>query len=74
MDFSRCDEVRVADSHGKYEEHLPPGEGRIDWQHAFRRLEGLPSFDAHYMCAFGSLDVMLKGREYLVREAEIAIG
>jgi sugar phosphate isomerase/epimerase len=74
MDFSRCDEVRVADSHGKYEEHLPPGEGRIDWQHAFRRLEGLPNFDAHYMCAFGPLDVMLKGREYLVREAEIAIG
>jgi len=26
------------------------------------------------MCAFGPLDVMLKGREYLVRKAEIAIG
>lgn len=74
MDFSRCEEVRVADSHGKYEEHLPPGEGRIDWKHAFRRLENHPDFDAHYMCAFGPLDVMLEGREYLAREAEAALG
>ncbi|HAA91135.1 MAG: endonuclease [Rhodospirillaceae bacterium] len=73
MDLSRCDEVRVADSHGEYEEHLPPGEGRIDWQHAFDLLENHPEFDAHYMCAFGSLEVMLQGREYLAKEAETAL-
>jgi sugar phosphate isomerase/epimerase len=73
MDFSRCEEVRVADSHGKYEEHLAPGKGRIDWKDTFKRLENMPDFKAHYMCAFGALDVMLEGREYLVREAEAAL-
>ena len=27
MGLARCEEVRLADSHGRYEEHLPPGEG-----------------------------------------------
>ena len=34
----------------------------------FRRIEGA-GFAGHYMNAFGSLDDMLVGREYLVREA-----
>jgi sugar phosphate isomerase/epimerase len=73
MDFSRCEEVRVADSHGKYEDHLQPGEGRIDWIDSFKRLETKPGFEAHYMCAFGALDRMLVGREYLAQKAEEAL-
>lgn len=74
MGLGRCEEVRLADSHGQYEEHLPPGEGRIDFRHLFRRLELDPNFNGHYMCAFGSLEVMLAGRVYLAREAEMALG
>ncbi len=69
MGLVRCEEVRLADSHGQYEEHLPPGEGRIDFQHMFRRIERDPYFKGHYMCAFGPLEVMLAGREYLARQA-----
>ena len=69
MGLSRCEEVRLADSHGQYEEHLAPGEGQIDFQHMFRRIEADPGFEGHYMCAFGALEVMLEGREYLAREA-----
>jgi sugar phosphate isomerase/epimerase len=69
MDLSRCGEVRLADSHGRYEEHLRPGEGTIDFARMFRRIEGA-GYRGHYMMAFGSsLDDMLKGREDLVRAA-----
>jgi sugar phosphate isomerase/epimerase len=74
LGLGRCEEVRLADSHGQYEEHLPPGEGRIDFRHMFRRLERDLHFTGHYMCAFGSLEVMLAGREYLAREAAAALG
>src|SRR5262249_58442620 len=40
MDLARCGEVRVADSHGRYEEHLRPGEGSIDFKRMFARIEG----------------------------------
>src|SRR6185436_3410237 len=40
MDLGRCGEVRLADSHGRYEEHLRPGEGSIDFAQMFRRIEG----------------------------------
>jgi len=68
MDLGRCGEVRVADSHGRYEEHLRPGEGSIDFTRMFARIEG-GGYRGHYMMAFGSLDDMLKGRETLVRAA-----
>ena len=74
LGLGRCEEVRLADCHGQYEEHLPPGQGRIDFRHLFRRLERDPNFNGHYMCAFGSLEVMLAGREYLAKEAEMALG
>ena len=32
LGLARCEEVRLADSHGRYEEHLPPGEGQIDFR------------------------------------------
>ncbi len=65
MDVGRCGEVRVADSHGRYEEHLRPGEGTIDFAKMFRRIEGA-GYRSHYMMAFGTLDDMLAGRERLV--------
>jgi sugar phosphate isomerase/epimerase len=74
LGLARCEEVRLADSHGRYEEHLPPGEGQIDFRQLFRRIEQDPQFHGHYMCAFGSLDVMLTGRAYLAQEAAAALG
>lgn len=71
--LARCEEVRLADSHGRYEEHLPPGEGVIDFRRLFRRVEQDPQFHGHYMCAFGALDVMLAGRDSLAREAAAAL-
>ena len=68
MDVGRCGEVRLADSHGRWEEHLRPGEGTIDFRRMFQRLEG-GGYRGHYMMAFGSLDDMLAGREHLVRAA-----
>ena len=74
MGLARCEEVRLADSHGRYEEHLPPGAGQIDFRRLFRRIEQDPQFHGHYMCAFGSLEVMLTGRAYLAQEAAAALG
>jgi sugar phosphate isomerase/epimerase len=73
LGLGRCEEVRLADSHGQYEEHLFPGEGRIDFRHLFRRIGRDPLFTGHYMCAFGALEVMLRGRQYLAREAAAAL-
>ena len=70
MDLGRCGEVRLADSHGRYEEHLRPGEGSIDFTRMFSRIEG-GGYRGHYMMAFGALDDMLKGREALVRCAAV---
>jgi hypothetical protein len=53
---------------------LPPGAGQIDFRHLFRRIEQDPQFRGHYMCAFGSLEVMLTGRAYLAQEAVAALG
>ena len=74
MGLARCEEVRLADSHGRYEEHLAPGDGQIDFRQLFRRIEQDPQFHGHYMCAFGSLEVMLTGRAYLAQEAAAALG
>lgn len=71
--LARCEEVRLADSHGQYEEHLRPGEGQINFQHLFRRIENDAAFHGHYMCAFGSLEVMLEGRTYLAQAAATAL-
>ena len=30
--------VHANDNHGTYDDHLPPGEGRIDWPHVIRTL------------------------------------
>jgi sugar phosphate isomerase/epimerase len=71
LDFTRCDEVRLADCRGEVEEHLQPGEGTIDFAAMFKRIEGM-GFEGHYTNAFGSLDDMLRGRDYLVVAAKSA--
>jgi sugar phosphate isomerase/epimerase len=58
-------EVRIADNNGEYELHLFPGEGIINFADMFQRVEAT-SFKGHYMNAFGSLEDMLRGRDYLV--------
>lgn len=68
LPLERCGEVRIADCRGTVEEHLKPGEGTIDFASMFRRIEGM-GFKGHYTLAFGSLDDMLEGREYLLRAA-----
>jgi sugar phosphate isomerase/epimerase len=72
LDMGRVEEVRLADCRRDgYEEHLNPGAGDLDFADMFRRIESA-GFAGHYMNAFGSLDDMLAGREYLVRQAAAA--
>ena len=71
MPFDRCREVRLADNNGKYEIHMQPGEGIIDFGALFRRIEGL-GFDGHYMSAYGTPDDMIVGRDFMVRAAAAA--
>jgi len=70
---ARCGEGRLADSHGYDEDHWPPGKGRVDFRHLFRRLEQPSQFHGHYMCAFGPPEVMLEGWAYLAQEAAAAL-
>jgi len=69
LEIGRCGEVRVADCRGTIEEHLKPGEGTIDFGAMFRRLERM-GYRGHFTTAFGSLQDMIVGREYLAREGE----
>jgi sugar phosphate isomerase/epimerase len=71
MDMSRCAEVRVADNNGLYELHLHPGTGTVDFVDMFRRIE-TAGFAGHYICAWGTLDQMLVGRDYLLERAREA--
>jgi sugar phosphate isomerase/epimerase len=64
MPADRLAEVRLADNNGEYEIHMQPGEGIIDFTDMFRRVEAT-GYSGHYMNAFGSLDDMLRGRDYL---------
>ena len=64
LGLARAGEIRLADNRGELEEHLHPGQGNIDFRRLFQRLEGA-GFRGHYMCAFGSLDDVLRGRDDL---------
>jgi sugar phosphate isomerase/epimerase len=66
--LDRCGEIRVADSHGRWEEHLRPGEGTVDFAQLFARVEGA-GWRGHYMQAYGTWDDMAAGRDALVRAA-----
>ena len=61
----RLGEVRLADNNGEYEVHMQPGQGIVDWTDMFRRVEAT-GFCGHYMNAFGTLDDMLRGRDFQV--------
>jgi len=69
FDLGRCGEVRLADNRGDKEEHLRPGEGTIDFKAMFDAIEGA-GYRGHYMLAFGSVEDMKAGRDYLVAVAE----
>jgi sugar phosphate isomerase/epimerase len=69
LDMKRCGEIRLADNRGDKEQHLKPGEGNIDFRRMFQRLENA-GYRGHYMNAFGSVDDMLAGREYLAKQAQ----
>jgi sugar phosphate isomerase/epimerase len=69
LPFERCREVRLADNLGDREAHLQPGDGNIDFAGLFARLEGA-GYAYHYAMAFGTLDDMLRGRDYLLAKAQ----
>lgn len=72
LDFKRVGEVRVADCfRNGHEVHLKPGTGDLDFVNLFRLIES-KGYKGHYTSAFGSLDDMLAGREYLVEQARRA--
>ena len=64
-------EIRVADNLGDKEHHMFPGEGSFDVRSLFTRLEGM-GYTGHYTNGFGTLDDMIRGRDYLVAEAKAA--
>jgi sugar phosphate isomerase/epimerase len=60
--------VLVADNRGKYEEHLLPGQGTMDFSRLFKRLEG-DGYRGPYMLTFGNREQKIAGREYLLEKA-----
>ena len=63
---SRIGLVLVADNRGKWEEHLLPGQGTLDFARLFKRLEG-DGYRGPYMLTFGNRAQKIEGREYLLR-------
>jgi sugar phosphate isomerase/epimerase len=57
--------VLVADNRGRYEEHLLPGQGTMDFTRLFTRLEG-DGYRGPYMLTFGNRDQKIAGRQYLL--------
>ena len=62
--IERIGEVRLADNTGEYEVHLLPGEGTLDFENLFNRLEGA-GYRGHYSMAFGSNEQRIESRERL---------
>ena len=71
MAWDRCEEARIADNNGLYELHMHPGTGTVDFVDMFGRIEAT-GFTGHYICAWGTIDQMLAGRDYLVERAKEA--
>jgi sugar phosphate isomerase/epimerase len=71
LPMERCGEVRLADNNGKYEIHMPPGEGIIDFPATFKMIEGR-GFTGHYMNAWGKVRDGIAGRQYMVEAARLA--
>ena len=68
---SRIGLVLVADNRGRYEEHLLPGQGTMDFTRLFGRLEG-DGYRGPYILTFGNRDQKLAGRQYLLEKATAA--
>jgi sugar phosphate isomerase/epimerase len=58
----RIGEVRLADNTGEYEVHLNPGQGNINFEATFKRLEAA-GYMHHYTMAFGSDQDKLAARD-----------
>ncbi|TAK21755.1 MAG: sugar phosphate isomerase/epimerase [Chloroflexota bacterium] len=51
----RIAQVRLNDTHGRYEEHLVPGKGMVDFRHVFRRL-ATAGYAGPYSLDFGTAE------------------
>lgn len=60
--IDRIGEVRLADNLGVKEVHLRPGQGNINFESMFRRLE-FAGYGGHYSLNFGSYQDMLEVRD-----------
>lgn len=67
FDFDTCGEVRLNDNRGVREEHLPIGDGNIDFERMFSKLDEV-DYDGPYVIALDALDEMLEERERMVSE------
>ncbi len=63
--IERIGEVRLADNTGEYEVHLLPGDGTINFESLFRRIEGA-GYRGHYSMAFGNNADKLAARDKFV--------
>jgi sugar phosphate isomerase/epimerase len=62
--------VLMADNRGRFEEHLPPGAGTLDFGRLFSRLDQA-GYAGPFMLTFGNPDEKLAGREYLLKQAGV---
>lgn len=58
----RIGQVRLNDTHGRYEEHLVPGQGIVDFRHVFRRLTAA-GYTGPFTLDFGGPDVRAQWRD-----------
>jgi sugar phosphate isomerase/epimerase len=59
---ARIGQVRLNDTHGRYEEHLSPGEGIVDFRRVFRRLTEA-GYTGPFTLDFGSADDRARWRD-----------
>jgi len=59
-------QVRLNDTHGRYEEHLVPGQGIVDFRHVFRRLNAL-GYAGPFSLDFGTPEERLTWRDTFAR-------
>lgn len=60
--------VMMADCHGTVEEHLPPGQGNLDFGQLIGRLER-SGYTGPYFLTFGPKDALLAGRTHIIERA-----
>lgn len=66
LGVERIGQVRLHDTHGRYEEHLLPGQGIIDFRHVFRRLSAL-GYTGPFTLDFGTPDDRAAWRDTFAR-------